>query len=99
MHTYMSVQFYFMMNTENILLQYNGCKWLGGVLKVEKAKEHYLARLQREKEAEILNQEQQPQNENIAVKEISSPLRIPTPASGFVKRKVHLQGLCFWLYQ
>lgn len=29
-------------------LQYNGCKWKGGKLKLEKAKEHYLARLKRE---------------------------------------------------
>jgi len=28
--------------------QYNGCKWRGGVLRVEKAKEHYMDRLRRE---------------------------------------------------
>jgi hypothetical protein len=35
-------------------LQYNGCKWKGGVLRVEKAKEHYTNRLSREwAEAEV----------------------------------------------
>lgn len=29
-------------------VQYNGCKWKGGVLRVEKAKEHYMDRLRRE---------------------------------------------------
>lgn len=29
-------------------MQYNGCVWKGGRLKLEKAKEHYLLRLQRE---------------------------------------------------
>lgn len=29
-------------------VQYNGCVWKGGRLKLEKAKEHYLARLRRE---------------------------------------------------
>lgn len=28
--------------------QYNGCKWKGGKLRLEKAKEHYMARLKRE---------------------------------------------------
>ncbi|XP_044969749.1 protein REPRESSOR OF SILENCING 3-like [Hordeum vulgare subsp. vulgare] len=31
---------------------YNGCKWKGGKLKLEKAKEHYLVRLKRELEQE-----------------------------------------------
>ncbi|KAE8808680.1 Nucleolar protein 8 [Hordeum vulgare] len=31
---------------------YNGCKWKGGKLKLEKAKEHYLVRLKREWEQE-----------------------------------------------
>jgi hypothetical protein len=30
------------------VVQYNGCKWRGGVLRVEKAKEHYTDRLRRE---------------------------------------------------
>ena len=30
------------------MLQYNGCKFKGGVLRVEKAKEHYVDRLRRE---------------------------------------------------
>lgn len=29
-------------------VQYNGCKWKGGKLRLEKAKEHYLTRLKRE---------------------------------------------------
>ncbi|KAL5207005.1 hypothetical protein ABZP36_031440 [Zizania latifolia] len=35
-----------------IFSTYNGCKWKGGKLKLEKAKEHYLARLKREWEQE-----------------------------------------------
>ena len=31
-----------------LFVQYNGCVWKGGRLKLEKAKEHYLARLRRE---------------------------------------------------
>ncbi|XP_023006551.1 uncharacterized protein LOC111499238 [Cucurbita maxima] len=36
---------------------YNGCAWKGGKLRLEKAKEHYLARLRREweEDAEIMN--------------------------------------------
>ena len=30
------------------MLQYNGCVWKGGRLRLEKAKEHYLSRLARE---------------------------------------------------
>lgn len=70
-------------------LQYNGCKWLGGVLRVEKAKPHYLNRLQTEWDTK-------PDSEHDAqdaasVQELSiqdDPMRIATPASGFVKRKV-----------
>lgn len=29
-------------------MQYNGCTWKGGKLKLERAKEHYLDRLKRE---------------------------------------------------
>lgn len=29
-------------------VQYNGCKWKGGKIRLEKAKEHYLTRLKRE---------------------------------------------------
>jgi hypothetical protein len=35
-----------------ICVQYNGCKWKGGKLRLEKAKEHYLTRLKREWEQE-----------------------------------------------
>lgn len=31
-----------------LIVQYNGCAWKGGRLRLEKAKEHYLARLRRE---------------------------------------------------
>jgi len=34
--------------------QYNGCKWKGGKLRLEKAKEHYLTRLKREWEQEAV---------------------------------------------
>ncbi|KAI3852543.1 hypothetical protein MKW98_028622 [Papaver atlanticum] len=39
-------------------MQYNGCVWKGGRLKLEKAKEHYLVRLKREwdEEAQITNE-------------------------------------------
>lgn len=33
-------------------VQHNGCKWKGGKLRLEKAKEHYLTRLKREWEQE-----------------------------------------------
>ena len=38
-------------------MQYNGCVWKGGRLRLEKAKEHYLARLQREwvEDSELTN--------------------------------------------
>ena len=38
-------------------LQYNGCLWKGGRLKLEKAKEHYLVRLRREwaEDSELAN--------------------------------------------
>ena len=69
-------------------MQYNGCKWLGGVLRVEKAREHYLSKLQKEWQSE-------PAPEPMADLELPAasgePLRIPTPASGFVKRKVEAQ--------
>ncbi len=71
-------------------MQYNGCKWLGGVLRVEKAKEDYLARLRREWAAKSDSDEEE---EELVVTDSSlqlEPLRIPTPASGFVKRKVHI---------
>lgn len=35
-------------------IQYNGCVWKGGRLRLEKAKEHYLARLRREWEEDAL---------------------------------------------
>lgn len=72
-------------------LQYNGCKWLGGVLRVEKAKEPYLARLHREwvAKSDLEEEEvQEPVDTDHASFQLE-PLRIPTPASGFVKRKVY----------
>lgn len=58
---------------------------------MEKAKPHYLNRLQTEWKAEP---ESQDESENpVCIKESSvqeDPMRIPTPASGFVKRKVSL---------
>lgn len=38
-------------------MQYNGCAWKGGKLRLEKAKEHYLVRLKREweEDAQSLN--------------------------------------------
>lgn len=80
------------------VLQYNGCKWRGGVLRVEKAKVHYLNRLQTEWEAKP---ESHDESQDAACIQESSlqedPMRIPTPASGFVKRKVSLwPGLLTW---
>lgn len=34
-------------------VQYNGCAWKGGRLRLEKAKEHYLASLKREWEEDV----------------------------------------------
>lgn len=36
-------------------MQYNGCMWKGGRLRLEKAKEHYLIRLRREWQEEAEN--------------------------------------------
>lgn len=38
-------------------MQYNGCSWKGGRLKLEKAKEDYLARLKREWEEDAQSEE------------------------------------------
>ncbi len=72
------------------VLQYNGCKWLGGVLRVEKAKESYLARLRREWTAKPDVEDEEMAESDVAQDQSmqTEPLRIPTPASGFVKRKV-----------
>ncbi|KAL0041550.1 hypothetical protein WJX79_007237 [Trebouxia sp. C0005] len=69
---------------------YNGCKWLGGVLRVEKAKESYLARLRREWTAKPDVEEEDMAESDVAQDQFmqTEPLRIPTPASGFVKRKL-----------
>ena len=71
-------------------MQYNGCKWLGGVLRVEKAKESYLTRLHREWTAKPDVEDEEMADLDVAQDQSmqTEPLRIPTPASGFVKRKV-----------
>ncbi|XP_078149221.1 RNA-binding (RRM/RBD/RNP motifs) family protein [Carex rostrata] len=62
---------------------YNGCKWKGGKLRLEKAKEHYLSRLRREWEADAVpsvpvtqdtetkNEEIRPRNLDLASMKIS----------------------------
>ncbi|KAG8058074.1 hypothetical protein GUJ93_ZPchr0002g24586 [Zizania palustris] len=55
-----------------IFSTYNGCKWKGGKLKLEKAKEHYLARLKREWEQEAAAQEM-PANGDVDNKEKLEP--------------------------
>jgi hypothetical protein len=81
------------------VLQYNGCKWLGGVLRVEKAKENHLARLQREWTAKSDVEDDTMAELNVAQDQSlqTEPLRIPTPASGFVKRKVRMH-FATWIY-
>lgn len=37
-----------------LALQYNGCVWKGGKLRLEKAKEHYLDRLKKEWEQDAM---------------------------------------------
>ena len=70
-------------------VQYNGCKWLGGVLRVEKAKVNYLTRLKTEWDTKPDSQEHTNKSANISELTIEEdPMRIATPASGFVKRKV-----------
>ena len=71
-------------------MQYNGCKWLGGVLRVEKAKESYLTRLHKEWTAKPDVEDEEMADLDVAQDQSmqTEPLRIPTPASGFVKRKV-----------
>ncbi|KAL0041991.1 hypothetical protein WJX77_000059 [Trebouxia sp. C0004] len=69
---------------------YNGCKWLGGVLRVEKAKENYLTRLHREWTAKPDVEDEEMAESDVAQNQsmLTEPMRIPTPASGFVKRKL-----------
>lgn len=43
-----------------LVLQYNGCAWKGGKLRLEKAKEDYLTRLKKEWEEEALLSKQLP---------------------------------------
>lgn len=38
---------------DNVILQYNGCMWKGGKLRLEKAKEHYLVRLKHEWDEDV----------------------------------------------
>lgn len=67
------------------LLQYNGCKWLGGILRVERSREHYLSKLQQEWQTPP---EQVLDAAGLVQPDSADPVRIPTPASSFVKRKV-----------
>lgn len=72
-------------------LQYNGCKWLGGVLRMEKAKPHYLNRLQTEWEAKPESPDESQDAAYIQQSSVQEdPMRIPTPASSVVKRKVRV---------
>ena len=82
------------------VLQYNGCKWLGGVLRVEKAKENYLARLHREWTTKPDVEDEEVAELDVAQDQSmqTEPLRIPTPASGFVKRKVCVTRICTLRY-
>jgi len=59
-------------------------------LRVEKAKENYLARLHREWTAKPDVEDEEMAESDVAQDQSmqTEPLRIPTPASGFVKRKV-----------
>lgn len=61
-----------------LFCQYNGCKWKGGKLRLEKAEEHYLSRLRREwaadavpsvpvtQDTETKNEEIRPRNLDMA---------------------------------
>lgn len=61
-------------------------------MRVEKAKENYLARLHREWTAKPDEEDEEMTESDVAQDQSmqTEPLRIPTPASGFVKRKVRL---------
>uniref|UniRef100_A0A0E0G0W0 RRM domain-containing protein n=1 Tax=Oryza nivara TaxID=4536 RepID=A0A0E0G0W0_ORYNI len=47
---------------------YNGCKWKGGKLRLEKAKEHYLTRLKREWEQEAAAAQEMPASADVESK-------------------------------
>ncbi len=49
-------------------MQYNGCKWKGGKLRLEKAKEHYLTRLKREWEQEAAAAQEMPASADVESK-------------------------------
>lgn len=59
-------------------------------MRVEKAKENYMVRLQREWTAKSGDDEEEAQESDLAQNPPvePEPMRIATPASGFVKRKV-----------
>ncbi|XP_047078755.1 protein REPRESSOR OF SILENCING 3-like [Lolium rigidum] len=59
---------------------YNGCKWKGGKLKLEKAKEHYLVRLKREWEQEAAAAQEVPAEENVEKPEDKEKLKLERDA-------------------
>lgn len=66
-------------------LQYNGCVWKGGRLRLEKAKEHYLVRLKREWE-EDAEQNIAPCDALDAEKDPAAPVK----AKKFLDKEKHL---------
>ncbi|XP_030498948.2 protein REPRESSOR OF SILENCING 3 [Cannabis sativa] len=67
----------------NLFAKYNGCAWKGGKLRLEKAKEHYLIRLNRE-----WSQEKQKQEEEEEAKaKAQAQAQAPPPPPSHIHRK------------
>ncbi|GKC99116.1 hypothetical protein Tco_1169391, partial [Tanacetum coccineum] len=69
---------------------YNGCVWKGGRLKLEKAKEHYLLKLQREwkEESELANKASESVNADAS--KIQNTLEKPKKPSPADKTQINL---------
>lgn len=70
-------------------MQYNGCLWRGGKLRLEKAKEHYLVRLRREwtEDAELENKLS---SQNIDPEDSVQVLQIPEKDKDIDKMQLNM---------
>ncbi|PWA41423.1 hypothetical protein CTI12_AA553960 [Artemisia annua] len=71
-------------------LQYNGCMWKGGRLKLEKAKEHYLLKLKREWQEESELASKASESVNAAASKSQNPLEKPKKPSPAEKTQINL---------
>uniref|UniRef100_A0ACD5ZAP0 Uncharacterized protein n=1 Tax=Avena sativa TaxID=4498 RepID=A0ACD5ZAP0_AVESA len=74
---------------------YNGCKWKGGKLKLEKAKEHYLVRLKREweQEAAAAAAQEVPAEENVEKQEDKEKQKLEKDALDSSKVNIYFPKL------